>query len=207
MSNPWLAIPLCDYEQHMSLPEVQQLGALADLFAKAVAICSPASVAILGIAGGNGLERIDGKITKRIVGLDVNPDYLKAVRQRHRGISGLELYCVDLAEKLVQLEPVQLVHAALVFEHAGTGHCLENALELVAAHGTVSVVLQLPSQLEQSVAPTGIPSMQQLKSQFTFVDPDWLRQTLEARGFRLTHDVRYDLPAGKSFWMGLFGRQ
>ncbi len=219
MSNPWLSIPLSDYEQHMSLPEVQQLGALADLFAEALARCSqhrqssdllsgfsPPSVAILGIAGGNGLDRIDSSVTGRVVGLDVNPDYLNAARQRYAGIAGLELHCVDLATDILQLEPVHLVHAALVFEHAGTDRCLDNALRLVAANGTLSVVLQLPSQLAESVAPTGIPSMQNLKSHFAFVDPQWLSRTLESRGLRLTYETRCTLPAGKIFWMGLFGR-
>ena len=79
----------------------------------------PESVAVLGIAGGNGLHNVDPTITKRVVGLDVNPSYLEAVRSRYAPKCDLELHCVDLAEQRVGLEPVQLVHAALVFEHAG----------------------------------------------------------------------------------------
>jgi hypothetical protein len=44
------------------------------------------------------------------------------------------------------LEPVQLVHAALVFEHAGVDDCLDNALSMIAPGGNLSVVLQMPAE-------------------------------------------------------------
>ncbi len=103
MSNPWLSILLADYEGHMESAGVQRLGVLSDLFAEAVDFCCPDSIAVLGIAGGNGLDRIDANITKRVVGLDINPLYLEAVKRRHPQIVGLELYCVDLAEEPVDL--------------------------------------------------------------------------------------------------------
>ena len=82
MSNPWLSIPLEDYEGHMGSAEVQHFGALSELFKRALDHCLPESVAVLGIAGGNGLEQIDSSITKRIVGVDVNQQYLDQVRRR-----------------------------------------------------------------------------------------------------------------------------
>ena len=103
MSNPWLNIPLSDYEGHMESAQIQQLDALSDLFAEALGCCRAASIAVLGIAGGNGLERVDSGTTKRIVGLDINPLYLEEVRRRYAGKFALELHCVDLAERLVNL--------------------------------------------------------------------------------------------------------
>ena len=43
--NPWLALPLDDYEGHMSSDPVNQLGPLADLFGEALARLRPRSVA------------------------------------------------------------------------------------------------------------------------------------------------------------------
>ena len=160
---------------------------------------------MLGIAGGNGLEYVDWTITRRLVGLDVNPSYLEAVRGRYAANCGLELCCVDLAEHRIHLEPVQMVHAALVFEHAGAGLCLENALSLVAAGGTLSVVLQLPTETGQNVGTSRFASMRMLQPGFTLIDPEWLRRTIEQRGLRLAHENRRGLPAGKGFWMGVFG--
>jgi hypothetical protein len=207
MSNPWLTVPLADYEGHMRSAEVQQLGVLSDLFGEAVARRRPASIAVLGIAGGNGLDQIDTTVTKRIIGLDVNPLYLDAVQQRYSLLCGLELYCIDLAEQIFDLQPVQLVHAALVFEHAGTDRCLENALSLVGPGGALSVVLQLPSEIEQAVGTSGFPSIQNLKSHFSLIAPMWLSETLGTRNLRLMHETRRSVPAGKGFWMGIFVRE
>ena len=144
MSNPWLNIPLADYEGHMRSDEVQQLEALSELFAAALERYQPTSVAVLGV-GGNGLDRIDSRITKRVVGLDFNPNYLDEARKRYGGACNLSLHRVDLTEEQVELEPVHLVHAALIFEHAGIDRCLENAVSLVDSGGALCVVLQLPS--------------------------------------------------------------
>jgi hypothetical protein len=214
MPNPWLAIPLADYEGHMASAAVQQTEALSDLFAQALALRQPASVAVLGVAGGNGLERIDNAKTQRVVGVDVNPRYLHAVRQRYSHLRGLELHCLDLSEQDLSdqtladpaLPPVDLVHAAMVFEHAGTGRCLQNALSLVDACGALSVVLQLPGQAGQDVGQGGFASIQALKSHFSLIDPVCFRASLEERGFRLVHEARRSLPAGKAFWMGVFAR-
>lgn len=122
-------------------------------------------------------------------------------------MSRLQLFCADLAEQTVDVEPVQLVHAALVFEHAGVGRCLENALSLVAPGGFLSAVLQLPSDLEQSVSPTEFSSMQNLKPHFSLIDPQWFQETLEQQRFRLEEQVQRSVPAGKKLWMGIFRRQ
>ena len=41
MSNPWLSIPLSDYEGHMSAPGVGQLAALSLLFSRALKRAQP----------------------------------------------------------------------------------------------------------------------------------------------------------------------
>ena len=207
MPNPWLSVPLSDYEGHMGPAGVQQLAALSGLFAEAVEICRPESVAILGIAGGNGLEHIDRSFTRRIVGVDINPQYLDSVRRRFGAVYDLELHCRDLAGACPAMEPVQLVHAALIFEHAGACQCLENAIACVAPGGALSVVLQLPSEFEPGVSASPFPSIQKLKSDFALIDPLWFRESVEKRGFRLKHESRRALAAGKGLWMGVFHRQ
>lgn len=189
----------------MNAAGVQQLSALAELFQYALDSCSPESVAILGVAGGNGLERIDPKITKRTVGVDINQEYLDAVRRRFAALPGLELHRCDLAQNnACRLAPVALVHAALVFEHAGVDVPLENALPLVAPGGRLSVVLQLPGESGQAVECTGYDSMQALKDDFTLIDPAEFQDLLAQRGFRLIEEKRRAVPAGKALWLGIF---
>jgi Methyltransferase domain len=204
--DSWLNIPLADYEGHMNAPEVGQLRALSDLFAEALASCCPESLAILGIAGGNGLEHVDPRVTRRVVGIDINPNYLDTLRQRHGARLTLELHCCDLAQQALTLEPVQLVHAALIFEHAGTGCCLENAVGLVAPGGSLSVILQLPAESEPNVAATPYASIQTLAGQFSLIDPEQFCSALARSGLHLNHPTSRALPAGKAFWMGVFSR-
>lgn len=205
-SNPWLAIPLEDYEGHMGSVGVRQLTVLSELFRYALEHSSPESVAILGVAGGNGLEQIDRAITKRIVGIDINQRYLDEVGQRFDTLPGLELHCRDLAKPDFPLVPVALVHAALIFEHAGLAVALTNALSLVAPGGRLSVVLQRPSEAESGVASTNYASMQTLKRDFALIDTGEFQRMLEQKGFQLIQQEERALPMGKALWWGVFAR-
>jgi len=191
----------------MNASGVEQLAPLSDLFARVIAHTAPASVAILGVAGGNGLSRIDPKITTRIVGVDIHQGYLDAVASRFAGLPGLELHCADLASIRVSCAPVDLVHVALVFEHAGTELCLENAVAMVVPGGCLSVVLQLPSEIHQAVSPTNFASLQALQEGFQLIEPSWLMETMAARFLRLESELRLPLPSGKGLWHGLFRRE
>lgn len=206
MPNPWLSIPLEDYEGHMGSAGVQQLTVLSGLFKRALDHCLPESVAVLGVAGGNGLEQIDCAVTKRIVGVDINQRYLDKVQRRFGTLAGLELHCRDLAERDFSLPPVGLVHAALIFEHVGLGVALENALALVAPQGALSVVLQLPSEDEQAVASTSYTSMQTLKQDFALIEISEFQRLLGQNGFRLVEQESRSLPAGKALWLGVFAQ-
>ncbi len=197
MKDPWLQIPLSDYESHMS--EVLQLDALSKLFGEALERCRPRSVAILGIAGGNGLERIDPAITTRVLGLDLNLSYLNAVKERYRNLPGLELYEVDLAADPVMLPPVELVHAALIFEHTGVDRCLDNAISLVAPEGHLSVVLQL------AYGRPGEPRIRNWPLDFTIVDPVRFQSLVAERGLAMVHERKYPVPAGE-FWAAIFAK-
>ncbi|MEZ5366042.1 MAG: class I SAM-dependent methyltransferase [Bryobacterales bacterium] len=205
MLNPWLNVPLGDYEGHMGSPSVAQLAALSDLFAAALELCQPDSLAILGIAGGNGLERIDAGLTKRIVGVDIHPDYLRTVGERFAHLP-LRLHCVDLETSRVPEAPVSLVHAALIFEHAGMGACLRSALQLVSEGGRLSVVLQLPSAGQARISPTPFASIKALGDCFELIDPTALRHAVESQGLALCHEATWALPAGKALWHAVFQR-
>jgi hypothetical protein len=111
MRNPWLDISLADYEAHMALPTVGQLRLIADALVKTY---SPFSVAILGCAGGNGFDRLIGTRTSRVVGVDINPEYIESARRRYaEHIAGLELLIADIQSSAALFEPVDLIYAAL----------------------------------------------------------------------------------------------
>ena len=118
MKNPWLDFPLSDYESHMALPEVAQAQLLAGIFSEQLAIHSPGSLAVAGCAGGNGFERIDPALTRRVVGADLNGRYLKAASARFETrFERLELVEGDIQTDAVAFPPVDMVYAALVLEY------------------------------------------------------------------------------------------
>jgi hypothetical protein len=112
-----------------------------------------------------------------------------------------------LTEEVLEVEPVELVHAAMVFEHAGVGRCLENAVSLVGEGGALSVVLQLPGDPGHDVGRSGVASIQKLANHFSLIDPMLFRKLLEERGFKMVSETKRSLLAGKGFWMGIFVRE
>jgi hypothetical protein len=91
MRNPWLDIPLGDYEAHMALPAIGQSQLIADELDILVRTYAPSSVAILGCAGGNGFERLIDTSVSRVVGIDINPQYIDV--DVARTMSVLRRYC------------------------------------------------------------------------------------------------------------------
>lgn len=101
MINPWEKISLYDYESHMKLDSVKQLQTLSQMMKGQFDAFPAGSVMILGIAGGNGLEHIDEHKFKKVYGVDINGEYLKAVEKRYTCISDiLECIQVNLLEEV-----------------------------------------------------------------------------------------------------------
>lgn len=61
MKNPWKSVLLSTYEAHMALSNVQQLQTLNEITREQLHQYPVNSIAILGVAGGNGLEHINQK--------------------------------------------------------------------------------------------------------------------------------------------------
>ncbi|MCC6223821.1 MAG: class I SAM-dependent methyltransferase [Thermoleophilia bacterium] len=199
MTNPWLEIPLDDYEAHMTLPAVGQAELLADRFAAALAEHRPLSVAVLGCAGGNGFDRVAGTTVRRLVGIDLNPAYLAEAERRYRPhVPGLELHVRDLEEPLLEIEPVDLVYAALVFEYLDPGRAWAGLRHLCRPGGAVEVVLQLPGR-QATVTPSPYPSLRRLEGFLRLVEPGELAAAVAGGGFQLVRTVTIELPSGKSF--------
>jgi hypothetical protein len=188
MDQPWLQVTLRDYEGHMGAAGVDQLAPLGDLFAEALAFCRPRSVAIVGIAGGNGLHHIDPRTVARVVGIDINPDYLRTVRSRFPDLKQLELHLSDMFKDRPRFEPVDMVHVALLFEHTGLSVCLENCISLVSPGGHFVCVLQLLSAAQSAAQSTAFPSIQRLKDHFALIDPASLSSTVQRNGFSLLQE-------------------
>ena len=75
---------------------------------------------ILGVASGNGLEHIDTKKYKKVYGIDINDEYLKALRERYSYLKDvLECILLDLNTEYDRLPNAQLLIADLLIEYIG----------------------------------------------------------------------------------------
>lgn len=122
MTHPWTEVPLSDYEAHMGLADVRQLQQLDSIMREQFSDFPSATVLILGIAGGNGLRHIRPEKVKKVIGVDINPSYLSACRERYRALGEkLQLLCLDLSKEtdIFMLPHTDLVIANLLIEYVG----------------------------------------------------------------------------------------
>jgi SAM-dependent methyltransferase len=202
--NPWTIVPAADYERHMGPDGVNQLAPLASIFQEAYLAAQPDRVLVVGCATGNGLEHVDPSVTTRIVGLDVNLQYLGIARQRffHLG-PRLELFCTDAAAHREQPGSFDLIHAALVFEYLHPEVLVRKIAEWLADRGTCTAVVQLPGG-EGPEAPS--KAMRIIQKAMKLVPPEELTALMATHGLKVRRSRTVPLKFGKSFWFGTFGR-
>jgi SAM-dependent methyltransferase len=205
MKNPWLDIPLDEYESHMALPQVSQARLLADIFHRMLEQYRPRSVAVLGCAGGNGLEQISPDVTERVVGVDINPRYVERLRTRFRDrFSALELWVGDIQTAEVAFQPVELVFAGLVLEYVDVETVLRRVYALLVTGGVLGTVVQLPHPASAPVTPSPVPSLQALAMVMGLVPPVLLTDLAGRHGYSELESRVEESHAGKQFQVQAF---
>jgi SAM-dependent methyltransferase len=203
--NPWLSVPAADYEGHMGSPGVRQLEFLSRVFGELMREFEPESLVVLGCATGNGFEHIERARARKLVGLDINPEYLDLCRKRHgENIPGLELVCADFASFDLEAASIDFVHAALFFEYVDPAFAVEQVSRWLKPRGILAVVLQLPSGLCGKVSETGFTSVKALEPAIHLVDPALLGRLVREHGFSEVRSARETLASGKEFFLGVY---
>jgi len=204
-TNPWLSIPASDYEGHMSSPLVMQLGFLNGLFEKLMKRHRPENLAVAGCTTGNGFEHIDFMITKRVVAIDINPEYLEIVRERYdRGGDMIETICADVNACGLEPGSMDLVHCALLFEYVDPAVTLATVTRWLKPSGLVSVVLQLEDEMHGKVTETTFTSLKRLETIMRLVDPREFGEITAGNGLRPEWKERVSLPNGKRFFVAVY---
>lgn len=198
--SPWLSIPASDYEGHMGSARVGQLAVLNQILADTLAEFSPRSLAVIGCSTGNGFEHIDPSITHRVVGIDINPDYLRILEQRQaQRLNGLGLVCADLASCSIEPNSFDLIHAALIFEYISPEEVLPKLGGWLKPGGVLAVVLQLPSPTSTMVSETPYATLKALESIMRLVDPGAFRDLADGCGLTMLRSWEVELKQGKKF--------
>ncbi len=206
MSNPWKEISLSDYEKHMSLDSVMQLQGMNRMMKGQFASYPVTSAIVLGVAGGNGLEHVDTRKYRKIYGIDINEEYLSAVKLRYQDLSDvLECLCIDLAGEAEKLPTAELLIANLVIEYIGY-ECFQKAVEQVAPL-YVSCIIQINTDGEHWVSDSPyLHAFDRLDEIHHQMDEDGLHECLAQMQYRLIKRAETVLPNGKKLVQMDFGR-
>ena len=198
MTNPWEEISLDDYEKHMSLDSVRQLQALDSIMKEQFAAYPVETAAILGVAGGNGLEHIAADKFRTVYGIDINADYLRAVSQRYTRLSGvLECLHLDLINEAEKLPQAQLLIANLLIEYIGYGAFQQAVLQTAPRY--VSSVIQINTDGEQWVSESPyLHAFDRLDEVHHQMEEAALTAAMNEIGCSLILQESYPLPNGKS---------
>lgn len=204
MVNPWLNIPVADYEGHMGSPNVDQLSFLASTFKEALEYHDRDTVALLGCATGNGLEHVKREFTHRVTAVDINPEYLEVLGQRYgSSVHGLEIVHDDLESCELEKRAYSLIFAGLVFEYLEPLSLLQRISKWLRVDGILVIVLQLPAE-GSSVTETPYTRLKSLNSIMNLIDPKQFKIIATDVGLMAIEKKFITLKTGKSFYIGTY---
>lgn len=189
----------------MALPSVGQARLIADELEILVKKHSPVSVAVIGCAGGNGFDCVVGTAVGRVIGVDLNPEYIERARARHEGrIPGLELYVADIQASESLFDPVDLLYAALVLEYVDLARTMSVLGYLCKPNGVLAVLSQLPHDTIAHVSPSPYTSLQLLAPAMRLISQEDLKRQARVAGFAEEHSRTTVSAGGKRFCVNEF---
>lgn len=200
MSHPWEKIDLKTYETHMSSTDVFQLQTLDTITEQQLTDYYPSTIAILGVAGGNGLDKVNFEITKKVYCIDVNRKYLDVCKSRYAHLLEiLEFVCCDLSKSGTVLPFSELHICNLIIEYIGEekfAKLIHNSIDNV---NIISCVIQKNNEVG-FVSPTNQAfEFQPIMSIHNDIDEEKLTKVLCDINFNCIKETCYELPNGKRF--------
>jgi SAM-dependent methyltransferase len=203
--NPWLQIPVADYEAHMDA--VGQAAALRQLFSSVYSSIRPSRLLVLGCTTGADFDVVDPAVTDVAAGVDINARYLDVAENRLAAIGrNVHLVCGDVLEVELQEAPFDLVHAALLLEYVDPLALFRRVRLWLAPSGHFSVVIQERIPGVAAVTSTGYESLQKLSTSMSLLSAHEVVHLGSAEGFVCESRRALELEGGKVLMQLLFGR-
>lgn len=204
MDNPWLEIPGSDYEHHMH--EVGQAQLLNRLTRRYLHKFSPEIFVLAGCATGNGLEHVDNHVTKKIIAIDINPDYLQMVHKRFADkLNNLQILQLDIEKDDFTFDAVELFFAGLILEYVDQALVITKMSQSLSSDGKLVVVIQ-KSLASDFVTPTKYESLKRLADISHEVDELQLIESATRNGLFALEREEFPLSDKKSFVCFCFGK-
>ena len=205
--NPWLEIPIVEYVGHMSDSHVRQYKMLNKIFHQAYSFKQPANLLILGATDGNGLEYISKEITRRIIAVDINPEYTAVARRRfHIKLPQCDFVCEDVVKYKFPTNYFDTIHGALIFEYVDYQKMLIKITKSLKIGGVLSVVIQLEDEMVSKISETKFKSLKKLASIMKIVDINTFKGCAFNNNLREIHKEIKKPYGEKSFYYGIYER-
>ena len=196
MANPWEEISLSVYENHMKLNSIMQLQNMNQMMKNQIGAYPVASVMILGIAGGNGLEHIDKNKFQKVYGVDINAEYLTVVEERYSDLSDiLECIQLNIMEEADRLPKAELLVANLLIEYIGYD-CFQKTVKQVQPK-YVSCIIQINVDDSWVSDSPYIHAFDDLDKVHHQMEENSLVQILKDIGYNRIAQIEKPLPNGK----------
>jgi hypothetical protein len=198
MINPWNKIALSDYEEHMKSSGVYQLQTLNEIMKKQFDSYPIKTIAILGVAGGNGLEHIDTTKINKVYGIDINENYLHFCKERYKNLDKhIELLRLDLSDNDTVIPRVDLIIADLFIEYIGLESFSNHLLKSKPTF--VSCVIQRNDGTEFVSSSPYEKAFSEITAIHTDIDKDGLVAKMESINMNLIYCEEILLPNKKVF--------
>ena len=207
--NPWADISVDAYNAHMGHPEVGQSAVLSEmtgeqLRAAAAMIDNPRVIAILGVTDGNGVEHAADIQFEKLIGVDVNDDFLHACRAKFPSQGGRYAFrnvdlVSDKARAVAALGEANIFILNLVIEHIGLSVTTDLFSSLPQKKRFVSCVIQ--ENRDGSVASKSghEHAFSEIVPLVREVSPVSLIEAMEGIGYALVNTCDRTLANGKIF--------
>ena len=198
MNNPWEDIRLDDYENHMKLDSVMQLQTMNSMMKDQFGAYPVKTAMVLGVAGGNGLEHICPEKYQKVYGVDINGDYLCAVKERYSDLSDI-LIClkIDLIKEADKLPHADLVIANLLVEYTGYDAFVSAIRKVDPSY--VSCVIQINTDEAQWVSDSPyLHAFDRLDEVHHQMEENALTDSMSDAGYAKILHIREMLPNGKA---------
>lgn len=193
MKNPWETIPLDDYENHMKLQTVMQLQSLNAFMGEQFSSFPAKTAAILGVAGGNGLEHALKFSYEKVYAVDINQNYLEECAARYPNPI-FEFIRADLSAPAAPLPHAELLIANLLIEYIGCDRFC-SAVQKIAPRRVSCVIQQNGGSGFVSDSPY-LHSFDGLESVHRDIDKRRLSAALAIIGYRCVAQGERTMPNG-----------
>lgn len=171
----WENILLEEYLGHMDSPGVDQLQFLRIVFKRFYDKLRPKTVCIAGITNGNGIECIDYGHVEKVIGIDINEEFLNSLKRgdiyRHHSPK-FNLIHGDLNTLSLPDRSVDYIHCALILEFVEYKSVLRKFAGWLKDDGRIGFVLQMDGKSKSKISKTENQNLKNLKDIMNLVEKD-----------------------------------